>query len=355
MNVLINGDFDIWQRGTSFSPTASQTYLADRWAYNFEVTGARHTITQDTSVPTAGATAIQSKYSMKVQVATADTAVGSQEYTHIRQRIEGYNFAPLAGRAFTVSFWVKSNKTGTYCVSFASNHGAKIYVAEYSITSADTWEKKTITVSASPSAGDWNYTNGQGLHVRFCLMGGSAWQTTAGSWVDAAPTYNTFLCTANQVNFNDSTSNYIQFSQVQMEEGSSATLFQKRLIGEELLLCQRYFQKNLPMGITPSNGVNYWNYAYVGSATGATNVQVPVAFLVEMRDQPTIKFYQDAIGTVAGRWTYWTNAGWVNSTSTANGDIRTLGFTAQIGGTGFTGGQSVQVLGVWTAEAELES
>jgi hypothetical protein len=236
-NAIINGDFNVWQRGTSFAAAVSGTYSADRWRWENPGAGA-FTLSRSTDVPTFAQAGRLFNYSLLADCTTADAAVAATDRVHILQRIEGFNFLPLAQRAMTLTFWVKATKTGTYCVSFTNGGSDRSYVAEYTISASDTWEKKTVNVSASPSAGTWDYTTGVGLDVDFILVAGTDFHTTAGAWQTGA-----FKSTANQVNGADSTANNFRITGVQLETGSIATEFEYRTFQDEEQLCRRYFQR----------------------------------------------------------------------------------------------------------------
>jgi hypothetical protein len=236
-NLIINGDFEIAQRGTSFT-SVSPGYTLDRWAYGRSGTMV-HDITQDTDTPTVGQAGRYIPKSILIDCTTIDASITPNAYCFTLQKIEGYNFQAIAQKTFTLSFWVKATKTGTYCVAFRNSGLDRSYVAEYTINTTNTWEKKTITVSTSPSTGTWNYTNGVGLEVLFTLASGTAFQTTAGSWQTGS-----FFGTSNQVNACDNTANNFRLTGVQVEAGSVATEFEKRSIQEEVALCQRYYYFN---------------------------------------------------------------------------------------------------------------
>jgi len=230
-NRIINGDMRIAQRGTSFA--ALNGYGLDRWV--FGPTGAMVcTISQDADVPND---TFQS--SLKVDVTTADTSIAAGDVAQLIQRIEGYNVRDLIGTTFTLSFWVKSPKTGTHCVGFRNaSIPDRSYVKEYTVSAANTWEYKTLTVSGGLiTAGTWNWTNGSGLDVCFTLACGTTYQTTADAWQTG-----NFIATANQVNVMDSTANDFYITGVQLEPGTVATPFERRSYGQEFSLCQRYYE-----------------------------------------------------------------------------------------------------------------
>jgi len=138
----------------------------------------------------------------------------------------------------TLSFWHKHTKTGTYCVSVRNSGYNRTYIAEYTQTTTDTWEKAEITVSASPSAGTWNYTSGTGIKLGWSIAMGANWQNTADSWLSAND-----AATSNQVNACDSTSNNFMLAQVQLEAGSVASDFEIRNHTTELAMCKRYYRE----------------------------------------------------------------------------------------------------------------
>ncbi|WP_143435966.1 hypothetical protein [Hydrogenophaga sp. IBVHS1] len=170
---------------------------------------------------------------------TADASVAAGDEAKIRQVIEGYNARDLIGRTFTLSFWVRSSKTGTHCVAFKNAGADRTYVATYTVSAADTWEKKSVTVTGGLiTAGTWNWTTGVGLNVDFTLVCGSTFQTTAGAWQTG-----NFVGTSGQVNCLDNPSNLFAITGVQLEVGAVASPFEHRLYGHELALCHRYFQR----------------------------------------------------------------------------------------------------------------
>jgi hypothetical protein len=251
-NAIINGDFKIWQRGTSFTSVANLAYTADRFQY--AKSGAMvHDLTLSNDAPTVAQAGRLITNSIKIDCQTIDASIGTGDFCLLTQKIEGYNFAPLAQKTMTLSFWVKATKTGKYCVAFRG--GGWAYVAEYTINASNTWEFKTITIEASPSSGSWDYTNSTGITADFVLAGGATYQTTANSWQSG-----NFFATANQVNACDSASNDFLITGVQLEEGDVATPFENRTFADELQLCERYFEM-LESGIIGATNANT-SYAY---------------------------------------------------------------------------------------------
>ena len=292
-NRIINGDMRIAQRGTSFAAIVSGSYSLDRWLWG-QVGAMACTVSQSTDVPN---NTFQS--SLKVDVTTADTSIAAGDYSHIRQSIEGYNVRDLIGNTFTLSFWVKSPKAGVHCISFANLGPASIsdrsYIKEYTISAANTWEYKAVSVDEGLiTAGTWDWTNGKGLEVSFVLAAGTTFQTTADAWQTG-----NFLATANQVNVMDNTANDFFLTGVQLEPGAVATPFERRPIGTELSLCQRYFCKSYEIDVTPGSvSVNLGNPNSL-SATNLDWIVCNVSFPVTMRTTPSVSIYRPSTGAIS--------------------------------------------------------
>ena len=271
-NRIINGGMDISQRGTSFASPANGSYTLDRWGVYYVNDGAI-TITQNSDAPTNN----EFQNSLRVTVNTSDTSIAAGQYSVISQTIEGYNVRDLIGRTFTVSFWVRSSKTGIHCFRMCNIGADRSYIVEYTITVADTWQYKTVTITGGlPTAGTWNYTNSEGLYITFSLAVGSTFQTTAGTW-----NTGNFLGTSNQVNCLDLAGNIFAITGVQLEVGAVATPFEHRLYGAELALCQRYYWRYAPGFIS----------AYIApvSVTTTTNCSAYFSLPVPMRSVPALE------------------------------------------------------------------
>lgn len=287
-NVINGGDLSVnaWQRGTSFTSPATNTFTADGFQWVSTGTGVVN-ILKTADAPTAAEAGILSNDCLHVDVTTADTSIAVGDRYLIRTGVEGYDWAPLAQKACVLTFWVKAAKTGTHCVALQNSGVDRSFIAEYTISSANTWEKKTISIPASPAAGTWDYTNGLGISVVFPLAAGSTYQGTAGIW----NTGNLF-CTAASVNEMDNTANDFKIDLIQLQAGTTATPFIAKSRKEVLGKAQRYFQKTFPIGTAPvsASGVNSGAMAYRVIDNGEPGAAQWV-FPQPMRSTPTITFY----------------------------------------------------------------
>lgn len=268
-NKIINGKMEIAQRGTIFG-TASLNgiYTLDRWIIG-NTTAATLTVSQQ-----LGAADLLN--SARIVVGAPDASIAAGDNVVFQQNIEGFNAYDLVGKTFTVSFWVRSSLPGTYSVALRNSGFDRSYIATYTINAVDTWEYKTVTVAGGlpASGGTWDFTSGAGLRVGWTLACGTSYQTTPGVWQTGD-----FLAAPAQANFLATASNTFQITGVQLERGGVATPFEHRLFGQELLLCQRYYE----------SGRTQWN----GLVTAAHNVANEVFFKATKRAVPTL-------GTSAG-------------------------------------------------------
>lgn len=327
-HILYNTSFEFWQNGTSLTDAASAVIQSDGW--NWSRSGAgRVTMAKETSVlPTVSNLGSYLPSCLSITVTTNDNAIGATDYYYLFQSIEGYYFQPIAQRTFTLSFWVRSAVTGTYCVTFVNTGGDRSYVAEYTISSANTWEYKTITVTASPSAGTWDYTNGVGLYVIWTLAAGSNHQTTADAWASG-----NYRATASQVNFMATGSNTFYLAAPKITPGPTASRWISLPYELELSRAQRYYEKSYPVGTAPGTAFTAGSDFGVYPAGPATNVNTNVSFKVTKRGTPTVTQY-DAAGT-SGAISYFDGA-WNNGGSFASTAANTTGFWGRVIAAGTT-------------------
>jgi hypothetical protein len=282
-NKIINGNFNIWQRAISFVSPASGAYTADRFVYG-SAGGQAVTITRETDVPASA----NANFSHKVAVTTANASPAAGDLSQLSQPIEGFTFLPLKGKALYLSFWVKSSLTGTYCMSFRNTALNRSLVKTYTISSANTWEQKTISFTHDPT-GTWDYVNGVGMYVTWAYVAGTTFQTTADTWQAG-----NFTATSAQANLMATIGNNFFLSQVQLEEGSTNTSFEHVDIERELRTCKRYYEKSVPHDIYVFTADNNSEYGLFGSADFPTNRP---QFTVEKRAAPTVTLFATTSGT----------------------------------------------------------
>jgi hypothetical protein len=240
-NIIINGDMSIAQRGTSKTSAGSTngSYdTIDRFAFARLNLGA-FTQSQSTDVPTGQGFA----NSMKFDCTTADASPSAGDYAFAVQYAEAQNcqylkFGTSSAQSLTLSFWVKSNKTGTYCADIRSLDSARLISKTYTISSADTWEKKTITYDGD-TVGTINNDNGIGLQCSFWLGAGSNF--TSGTLATSWQSYDAADRAVGQVNLADSTANEWYITGIQLEAGTTASDFEFLPTGVMESLCQRYY------------------------------------------------------------------------------------------------------------------
>lgn len=295
-NLIMGGNFDTnpWQRGTSF-PAALGIYTADRINYSQSGTGVV-TIQKTADAPTVAQAGIFSTNCLDVNVTTAEAVIIATDAYVLSYFIEGYDWAQIAQRIFTISFWVKSTVTGIYSLS-VSNNVNRTYVAEYTVNTTNTWEKKTITITASPSGGTWNYTNGIGLRIRWIIAAGS------NNFTGALNTWNsdTLIASSNQVNGVSTNGNHFKLQLIQCEAGSEANGFQVRSEMEELSLCQRYYQKSFPQGVAVAQNAGVTGAISAKNPIALGDPSVYITFKQTMRTTPTITTYNPSAGNANWR------------------------------------------------------
>lgn len=264
-NKIINGSMEFSQRGTTFAAITTGTYALDRWVIGQDHNGAG-TVTQNTDVPSNN----EFQYSYRYAVTTADTSIASAQFLLIEQKIEGFDARDLIGRTFTLSFWVRSSKTGTHCIALRNSGSDRSYIAEYTISVANTWEFKQITVSGGLiTAGTWDWINGVGVRVEWTLAAGTSFHTTASAWQTG-----NYIATANQVNCLDTIGNIFAITGVQLELGSVATPFEHRAHAAELALCQRYYEAGTAT-------------SFYFPSTSATTMYIPHSYRTTKRAVPS--------------------------------------------------------------------
>lgn len=275
-NRILNGGMVIDQRnaGAATANTISG-YTLDRWAVSQSTTGKLIAQRNAGSVtPPAG-------FSNYLGVTSQSAySVGAGDYYMIYQMIEGFNTADLAwgtasAQTVTLSFWVRSSLTGTFGGSLQNNATNRGYPFTYSISAANTWEQKTVTI-AGDTTGTWETGNLTGIRVQFGLGVGSTYSGTAGAW--AAANLVTATGATSVVGTNGAT---FYITGVQLEAGTVASPFERRDYGRELMMCQRYYQR-----ITSESSAGTMITGVICS--GATSGQGAVQLMYPMRATPTL-------------------------------------------------------------------
>jgi hypothetical protein len=344
-NRIINGAMVINQRagGTVTIPATTDTYTVDRWK-GYASQASKFTVQQSTTAPTGYIN------SALITSSSAYTVGASEEFDFI-QVVEGLNCTDLAwGTAsavtVTLSFWVRSSLTGTFGGSLRNSAANRSYPFGYTISSANTFEQKTITITGDTS-GTWLTTNGAGIYITFSMGAGSSMSATAGSW--AAGNYTSATGATSVVGTNGAT---FYITGVQLEAGSTASPFEYRSYGTELALCQRYYEKSFEIGTAPTSA---------GSAAGAFEFAQQVAastqqygpsckYAVQKRASPTVTFYNwNAAGSQAVNVV---TAGNTTSLQTRTNQSGSSSFSVQcVTPAGTSAGQLLSVM--WTADIEL--
>jgi len=240
-NIIINGEMKVNQHSDS-NAGVNDTYAVDRFLLKRESTAANFTMSRSTTSPDGFAR------SLKMDCTAADTSTASNEFVVMRYNIEATDLQHLAygtsaAKELVLSFYVRSNLTGTYGINcIQPDNSNKIYGQTYTINSANTWERKTITIPADTS-GVINDDVGAGFQINFGLILGSSYK--GGAVSTAWETYsNAKYGTQHGVNLGGSTSNEWYLTGVQLEVGPVVTPFEHRSFGDELRRCQRYYYKS---------------------------------------------------------------------------------------------------------------
>ena len=332
-NRIINGDMRIDQRNAGASVTAPNGgYTLDRWA-TLSSAASKFTIQQNAGsvTPPAGF----SNYA-GLTVTSAYSPTGGELFA-LRQRIEGLNVSDLAwgtasAKTITISFWVRSSLTGTFGGSLQNSTSTRSYPFTYSISVANTWEQKTVTVSGD-TTGTWLTSNGVGISMTFSIGAGSSILGTADEWAGAA--YYSATGSTNLIATNGAT---FYITGVQLEAGSAATPFEHRQYGQELALCQRYYYNSYPSGFSGTG------HTFAGGVipSAASIAECCVGFPVSMRTTPTVTF-PDGLG----------QSGVAAASAATASQIYTTGFLRGNKSSGSFTSASSLVTGGFIASAEL--
>ena len=290
-NMIINGGMTIAQRGTSFSSVGNVTYTLDRMQW-YDTGAGVVDISQSTDTPNGNF-----YNSLKIDVTTADSSLAASDLYNIIYQIEGYDIAHLGwgtsdAKTVTLSFHIKSPKTGTHSVVLRNSNQSRTRVEEFTVSAADTWEKKTITIPGDTS-GTWQATTSAGIQLIFPLAAGSTFHaaSTVGSWGTDSNNSGNIYASSNQVNCMDNTSNNWYITGIQLEAGQTATPFEHEDVNTTLKKCQRYYHNGFGDG-------DSHNYAEKGPAS--TQVWWRL-FHGTMRIEPTATVFAGTNQTDSGK------------------------------------------------------
>ena len=335
----------ISQRGSSFTGLSSgATYTLDRFQVAVSNAGT-WTVTQDTDAPD-GFTS-----SLKLDCTTADASLTGSDYLHIWHRIENQDLQRFANgtssaKKWALSFWVKSNKTGTYTMEIYNAIAGRGTSKAYTISSADTWEQKTLVMNADTTGSEFTKTNAEGARIYMYFASGLS--TSGGTFRDGAWDANVQANRrhSSQVNLADSTSNYLNITGIQLEAADACTEFEHRSYGDELVKCQRYYEKSYPFNIAPGTaGDNGRRLRRVCASATNQTVFIEETYKVTKRATPTLTTYSsDGTSGEMFLCNYGSTSLHVNATVYGNCDV---GF--EVSGSGTANGAAV----FWQASADL--
>ena len=348
-NRIINGAMEIDQRNAGASVALSGTgqFIVDRWKCRLDASSSS-TGQQVSDAPSGF------NNSIKITIGTGASPSSSQ-IGWLSQFTEGlyisdFGFGTADAKTVTLSFWVKSSVTGVFS-GVIKNQNTSAYPFEYTVSSANTWEQKSVTI-AGDTANTWGTDNSFGIGVFFDLGTGTTYQASDGSWASGqyfSATGSTSLCATSGATF------YI--TGVQLEAGSVATEFERRPYGMELALCQRYYEKSYNIGTVPGTNTTTGIAGYIVMANSTTslanNGTNAVVFKVYKRTTPTITTY-DSVGN-SGKLSY-APAGIGRQDNITSGVHRQAegGFGVYTtSASSLTAGQAVEQFHQWTADAEL--
>ena len=285
-NRIINGAMVIDQRNAGAVVTVASgatNYIADRFAFTNNASNSV-TIQQVTDAPA------DFSYSSKVTIGSANT-LGSTQYIDLFHNVEGYNFADMAwgtvsAKTITVSFWVKSSVSGTHGGMVINNANNRTFAFTYTISAANTWEYETVTIPGDVT-GTWNTTNLRGVALFFTMGSGATYLTSPNVW-----TAGVFLAPTTAVNLAAVAGATWQITGVQLEVGTVATPFERRLYGTELALCQRYYEKSYEQSVVPGTA-SLVGYSSMNNPDQGSNVYVfnTDRFAVQKRTAATMRLW----------------------------------------------------------------
>ncbi len=300
-NMMVNGGMEVAQR-LSFQSSGRSIAAGVGDYYGIDMFVTRNNsctflVSQSSDAP------VGFLRSLKVDITSADSSLAAGDYNTICAYIEGHDivrtgFGATGAKTLTLSFYIKSNLTGTFTGSIGNSSNNRSYAFDYTISSANTWERKTITF-AGDTTGTWHQDNQLGLKITWALGVGSNFTTsTATTWQAAE-----HMGTTNGQNVVASTANELILTGVQLELGTVATDFEHRRFGDEFKRCCRYYQKSRQYGQANQEAPQTWNSPEASINSSKRNQHYDTLqhwVNGTMRVNPTIKFYGSGSGTNDG-------------------------------------------------------
>jgi len=325
-NMVINGSMNVSQRGISFANVANLAYTIDRMQW-YDTGAGAVTISQNSGVPIGTL-----RKSLKVDVTTADASLANSDLYSLLTRLEGYTIAHLGwgtaqAKTVTLSFYIKSPKTGTHSVALRNSDQSRTRVEEFTVSVANVWERKTITIPGD-TGGTWQDDENVGLQLIWPLASGSNFHaaSTVGSWGTDSNNSGNIYASPNQVNCMDDTANQWFITGIQLETGSTATDIEPEEYAETLSKCLRYY-----------NRLGSMRHRFYSSAVQSANPDLAVSITFPaMRDAPTANPYTNSNYSSSGSST-------TTNTTLSLLTITTSSLNAQLQRTG-SGAATVQAV-----------
>lgn len=286
-NAIINGNFQIWQRGASFPSVLDSTYTADRWIY-YETSSMLHSISQSTDVPVIDLK--KPLFSLQIDVNTPSASPAASDYAVLRTKMEGYDLARfLYGRPCVLSMYIKAAVSGTYAVVIRNAAATAAWIVPLVYSTPNVWQRCEAQVDFSTPPGTWNFDHQVGYTLNIALgCGSSVGSATTGQWLNAD--------IYGYTGFNPSAqANTIKIFGLQFERGDEASPIEEVSFIEELMICQRYYEKSFPYNIAPADAADTTNAVQMkASSTSQYAIFGWIPFSVVKRINPTMTYYNPA-------------------------------------------------------------
>ncbi len=342
-NYVINGAFDFWQRGTTITTGNNGVYLADRWR-NFKSAGGTVTHARDTDTPTLAQSGFKALYSHLYTMTAAQSVAYSCGIVYC---MEGHDYANFHGRTARLQFWVKSSIAGSYSFTFNVESINRNYVVPYTINAANTWEQKSIDVTFESSSGVFLDTRRDLLLI--WNLGNTGTPGTSNLWQSVG------IQASTDVQWSTNAGATFKLSQVMLTPATvpsgSILPFSRagKTIGDELALCQRYYEKSYDPDVVPGSSVT-GVLSVLAQVSGTVQTTNFVFYRATKRANPSVAFWTES--GFANQWTYRTSAGVDTNVALSSGSVNgnTAGWRVDTTtvGSGYVTGR-----GSWAAECEL--